>query len=59
MKDIKEKLNKLEKDYLKKRNKIIKKCNHNWIENGYESSKWEGTQWYKCTICGERKGECF
>ena len=56
---IKEELVKLTNKYELEKSKIIKKCNHNWIDNGYESDKYHGTQYYKCSICGAIKGEGF
>ena len=57
--DIKKELSKLEKKYNSERAKIIKNCNHNWVDNGCTSNKYNGTQYYKCDICGSEKGEYF
>jgi hypothetical protein len=57
--NIKEELDKLEKKYLKKRKKIIKHCNHNWIVTSQTSNKYDGSESYKCTICGTIKTVCF
>ena len=58
-KEIKKQLYKLEEKYNKDKEAILKKCKHNWIENGYESNKYNGTQYYKCSICGAKKGVGF
>jgi transposase-like protein len=58
-KSINKQLQDLENKYLKDIAKIIKNCNHKWKEDGYENGKYNGTQYYRCSQCGERKDESY
>ena len=58
--NIKKEIKKLDAKYEKDLAKLREKCKHNWVKSiRNDSSKYEGTQWYECTICGDNYGECY
>jgi len=57
--DVKKELSKLKANYEKEKLALRKKCKHDWYETRLDMDIYSGTQWYRCSICGEEKGESF